>query len=109
MKRAAFILAVSMTLLSACYQKGDELGGVSTASAESSAADKLTTERIRRIILADNSLSVPAQQTQVSTVDGTVTLSGMVKTEQERRSLDAKAQLIVGRHNVNDELQVAAP
>jgi hyperosmotically inducible periplasmic protein len=65
------------------------------------------TQRIRKSIAADKSLSTYAHNVKVISQDGKVTLKGPVRSGAEKASIEAKAAEIVGHDNVTSELAVA--
>jgi osmotically-inducible protein OsmY len=69
--------------------------------------DVETTRQVRKALEADHSLSVAAHNVKVITKNGTVTLRGRVKSEDDRAAIKAKAEEIAGKGNVTDELTVA--
>jgi hypothetical protein len=71
-------------------------------------ADQRTTEDIRDALLADKSLATSgaAKSIKISTKDGNVTLSGSVKTEEERRAIDLAARRIAGALKVENRIEV---
>jgi hyperosmotically inducible protein len=70
------------------------------------AADLETTQRIRRVLMADDSLSSDAKNAKVITNGGVVTLRGPVKNESERQSVAEKARTAAGSNRVDDLLDV---
>lgn len=70
-------------------------------------ADRETSRKIRRAIVADKSLSTYAHNIKVITENGTVTLKGPVRSDDEKRAIEAKAAEIAGSNNVHNELSVA--
>jgi hyperosmotically inducible periplasmic protein len=58
--------------------------------------DRELTKDIRRSIMADKSLSSYAHNIKIITQNGTVTLKGPVKSEDEKRSVVAKAVAVAG-------------
>jgi osmotically-inducible protein OsmY len=71
--------------------------------------DVSLTRQIRRSVIADKSLSTYAHNVKIVTVDGTVTLNGVVRSDQERTSVEAKAVSIAGKDRVVDQLTIATP
>ena len=71
------------------------------------ATDRQLTQQIRRAIVKDKSLSTDAHNVKVITQNGSVTLKGPVKSEQEKQAIEAKAAEIAGAGKVTNELQVA--
>jgi hyperosmotically inducible protein len=70
-------------------------------------SDRAITQKIRRAIHEDSSLSTYAHNIKVITQDGKVTLRGPVRSEDEKANLEAKAVGVAGQDNVIDHLQVA--
>jgi hyperosmotically inducible periplasmic protein len=69
--------------------------------------DRQLTQQIRRAIVNDKSLSTDAHNVKIITQNGSVTLKGPVKSEQEKQSIEAKASGIAGAGKVTNELKVA--
>ncbi len=70
-------------------------------------ADLALTKRIRQAVVDDDSLSTNAKNVKIISQNGSVTLRGPVKTEEERKKIVAKAQQIAGEKNVNNQLEIA--
>jgi hyperosmotically inducible protein len=80
----------------------------STADGQSNrAADIALTQRIRRSVMADNGLSITAQNVKIVTRNGHVTLNGVVRSESEKALVEAKATTAAGADNVVNDLKVA--
>ena len=71
-----------------------------------SAADRELTAKIRKAIVADDALSIQAQNVKIITIDGSVTLRGPVKTAAEKAAVAAKAKQIAGANRVDDQLEI---
>ena len=70
-------------------------------------ADKQITQKIRRAVVSDKSLSTNAHNCKIITRNGTVTLKGPVDSEAEKQAIASKAADIVGSPDrVNNELTV---
>ena len=65
------------------------------------------TQRIRKSITADKSLSTYAHNVKVIAEDGKVTLKGPVRSSAEKASIEAKAAEVAGEGNVTSRLAVA--
>lgn len=72
-------------------------------------SDLKTTQQIRRSVMADNSLSTYAHNVKIVTVDGTVTLNGVVRSEDEKAAIQREAESAVGRDHVVNQLSVRPP
>ena len=62
--------------------------------------------KIRRSILDDKSLSTYAHNVKIVSRQGKVTLKGPVRSEDEKKTVAAKATEVAGAGNVTDELTV---
>jgi hyperosmotically inducible protein len=73
-----------------------------------SQADRTLTQRIRKAVVADKSLSTTAKNIKIITNDGLVTLRGPVNNAQEKEKIEVKAQQIAGANSVDNQLEVKA-
>jgi osmotically-inducible protein OsmY len=71
-----------------------------------SRSDRELTRRIRQAIIADHSLSTYAHNVTIIAQHGVVTLKGTVASEQEKRTVEAKAIEGAGENKVTSDLQV---
>jgi hyperosmotically inducible protein len=55
------------------------------------AADRTTTQNIRKAIMADKSLSTYAHNVKIVTVNGAVTLTGPVQSDDEKKRIEELA------------------
>ena len=69
-------------------------------------SDRDITQQIRQAIVKDKSLSSYAHNVKVITQNGQVTLKGPVRSEDEKRSIEAKAVEIAGDNKVTNELEI---
>jgi osmotically-inducible protein OsmY len=69
-------------------------------------ADDAVSQRIRKAIMNDQTLATGANDVQVTTINGTLTLRGTVPSEELKKSIEAKAQLAAGIARVDNQLQV---
>lgn len=69
-------------------------------------ADRDLTNQIRRAIVGDKSLSADAHNVKVIARNGQVTLKGPVRSESERRTVEAKAVEVAGQDRVINELVI---
>jgi hyperosmotically inducible periplasmic protein len=72
-------------------------------------SDRDITRGIRKSVYADKSLSTYGHNVKVVTQNGKVTLRGPVRSDDERKSIHAKAAQAVGEENVTDRMDVAPP
>jgi hyperosmotically inducible protein len=78
-----------------------------TAGQQSNAtSDVNLTRKIRRAVVRDPSLSMLAHNVKIVSANGSVTLRGPVKTEQEKTVIASKAQAIAGADKVDNQLEV---
>jgi hyperosmotically inducible protein len=70
-------------------------------------SDRGITQQIRQALMKDKSLSTYAHNIKIITQNGAVTLKGPVRTEEEKRIIEAKATEIAGK-DVKSELSVSA-
>ena len=69
-------------------------------------ADRTVTQNVRKSIVDDDKLSTNAQNVKIITNDGKVTLRGPVKSEEEKKQIEAKAKQVAGVKNVENQLEV---
>jgi hyperosmotically inducible protein len=87
--------------------KTDRAPGAQTADQQSNRRSDLdVTRQIRRAIVNDKSLSTYAHNIKVITQHGQVTLKGPVRTEDEKRAVEAKAAEVAGAANVTNQVSV---
>jgi hyperosmotically inducible protein len=70
-------------------------------------SDRELTRQIRRALVKDKSLSTYAHNVKIIAQNGTVTLKGPVRSEQEKQTVEQKAAQIAGADKVTSEIQVA--
>ena len=89
--------------------KPDRQNGQPTADqAKNDKNDLEMAKKIRRAIVSDKSLSTYAHNVKVIAKNGQVTLKGPVRSEEEKRAVEAKAGEIAGEGAVKSEITVAA-
>ena len=76
-----------------------------TAQGESK-ADIEMTAAIRKAVVDDKALSVNAKNVKIMTANGVVTLRGPVKSDEEKKSIEAKAKQVAGVTRVDNLLEV---
>jgi hyperosmotically inducible protein len=72
-------------------------------------ADRALTQKIRKAIHEDSTLSTYAHNIKIISQDGKVTLRGPVRSEEEKNNIEAKAMAVAGQGNVTDQLEIAPP
>jgi hyperosmotically inducible protein len=69
-------------------------------------SDRDITQEIRKAIMADKSLSMYAHNVKIIADNGSVTLKGPVRSDDEKRAVETKAAEVAGRENVTSEITV---
>lgn len=69
-------------------------------------SDRDMTQRIRRAIMKDKSISTYGHNVKVITQNGMVTLRGPVRSDEEKQAIEAKAKEVAGQDRVTSELEV---
>ena len=72
-------------------------------------ADRDIVAKIRKSIMADKSLSTYAHNIKIISQDGTVTLKGPVRSEDEAQSILAKAVEVTSKDKVVNQMSVQPP
>jgi osmotically-inducible protein OsmY len=70
-------------------------------------ADRELTQKIRKSVVSDKTLSVAAHNVHIVAQGGAVTLTGTVKSEDEKKAIEDKATEIAGAGKVTNELVVS--
>jgi len=63
--------------------------------------------QIRRSVVADKSLSTYAHNVKIVATNGTVTLKGPVRSEDEKTSIAAKAAAVVSSDRITNQIEIA--
>ena len=71
-----------------------------------SPSDRDTTQKIRKSLVADKSLSTYGHNVKVICQNGSVTLRGPVHSDDEKRAIEGHAADVVGHDHVNSQLEV---
>jgi osmotically-inducible protein OsmY len=82
-------------------------GAVTADQQKENAADREITQKIRKAIMADKSLSSYAHNVKIVTQDGQVTLKGPVRSDEEKRIVQAKATEVAGTDHVTNQITIA--
>ena len=69
-------------------------------------SDREITQQIRKAIANDKSLSTYAHNVKVITQNGQVTLKGPVRSDDEKKAVEAKATQIAGEDKVSNQLDI---
>jgi hyperosmotically inducible protein len=78
-----------------------------TAQNQSSAeSDRELTAKVRRAIMADKDLSTYAHNIKIITRNGSVTLKGPIKSDDEKQKIESDVAGVVSRDSIVDHLTV---
>ena len=69
-------------------------------------SDRDIAKQIRQSIVKDKSLSTYAHNVKIISQNGAVTLRGPVRSDDEKRAIEADAAAVVGQEKVTSELEV---
>jgi len=81
-------------------------GEVTADQQKVNATDQDLTKRIRQSIMSDKSLSTYAHNIKIISQNGTVTLKGPVKSDDEKKAVMAKTVAVAGTEKVTDQISV---
>jgi hyperosmotically inducible protein len=81
-------------------------GAVTADQQKENTGDRDVTRRIRQSLMKDKTLSSYAHNVKVIAQDGQVTLKGPVRSDDERRIVEAKATEVAGAGHVSNEMSV---
>jgi hyperosmotically inducible protein len=87
-------------------KKNQDQDGPTADQQKMNPSDRAITQKIRKAIHEDQTLSTYAHNIKVITQDGKVTLRGPVRSEEERSNLEDKAVNVAGQDNVTNHLEV---
>ena len=120
-RRAGFALTLASALLIPVLSAGaqvpadntkvnkqDRAKDAATADQQKeNSSDREITQKIRQSLMDDKTLSTYAHNVKVIAQDGQVTLKGPVRTEEEKKIVEAKATEVAGTGHVVNEMSVA--
>jgi len=88
--------------------KRDRAAGAVTADQQKeNRTDRDLAQQIRKAVMADKSLSTYAHNVKIVAQDGQVTLKGPVRTEDEKKTVEAKATEVAGAGRVTNQISIA--
>jgi len=115
--RAIVVISVLLAPVSALAQTPadntkvntrDRAKGALTADQQKeNASDRELTQKIRRALMQDKTLSSYAHNVKIVAQGGQVTLKGPVRTEDEKRTVETKAAEVAGAGHVINQMSVA--
>jgi osmotically-inducible protein OsmY len=82
-------------------------GAVTADQQKENATDRELTQKIRKAVMDDKTLSTYAHNVKIVTQGGQVTLKGPVRTEEEKRMVEAKAAELAGADHVVNQITIA--
>ncbi len=82
-------------------------GAVTADQQKENGGDREITRKVRRALMNDKTLSTYAHNVKVIAQDGQVTLKGPVRTEEEKKTVEAKATEVAGAGRVVNQLSIA--
>lgn len=118
MKKQLFLISSLSLALFACEtaspnadntarNKRDVNSNTVTSGDQSEAGtDRVISQKIRQLIVGDDSLSTDAKNVKVITMNGKVTLRGPVNSDRERMQIENKAKQVNGVVSVANQLEV---
>jgi len=121
-RRVVAIVALVGALLAPAFSAGaqtapdntktnqqDRAKGAATADQQKeNASDREITQKIRQSVMDDKSLSTYAHNVKVIAQDGQVTLKGPVRSENEKKTVEAKAVEVAGAGHVSNQITIAS-
>lgn len=83
--------------------------GVTADTQKENNTDRGLVQQIRKSLMADKDLSTYAHNVKVVSVNGQVTLNGVVRSDDEKSKVAGLAEEVAGKQNVVNDLKVAPP
>jgi hyperosmotically inducible protein len=107
MKKKLFLLSAACLILGACEMDKSEAPATDrTAAPMENETDRGLTQKIRQVLMDDDSLSTHAKNIKIITLNGVVTLRGPVDSEREKSEVGKKAKAIIGVRSVDNQTEV---
>lgn len=104
---SAIIFSGSLVLAQAPDNtKANKSDKVTADNQKNDSADRELTQKIRKAIEDDKTLSTYAHNVKIITRAGKVTLKGPVRSEEEKTTVEAKAKEVAGADNVISQITV---
>ena len=87
--------------------KQDRAAGAVTADQQKeNRSDRELAQQVRKSVVGDKSLSTYAHNVKIVAQGGSVTLKGPVRSDEEKKTVVAKAEEVAGAGKVTDQLTV---
>jgi hypothetical protein len=109
MKKNLFILSCTCVLLSSCETNQPTAPQQQTTPSMDKTQDEKSVgvvQELRQRLMGDDSLSSSAKTIEITEINGVVTLSGKVDSEEEKNKIAAHAKSVNGIKNVDDQLDI---
>jgi hyperosmotically inducible protein len=116
MKKVLFLVTICSLTLVACDRPENKPKNTLLSEQDSatkmpldqseSEMDRTITKRIRQTIMSDDTLSINAKNIKITTINGMVTLRGMVTTAKEKEDIASKAKDVPGVQGVENQLEI---
>jgi osmotically-inducible protein OsmY len=103
---AAAISVGLFTVAGAPQKDGKTNPSTTSEQPRNNTSDRDLTQKVRQAVEADTSLSTYAHNVKIFTRNGTVTLKGAVRSQDEKKAVEAKAAEVAGAGNVVNDLIV---
>jgi osmotically-inducible protein OsmY len=87
-------------------QRDRKTGAVTADQQKNNVTDRDLTANIRKALMDDKDLSTYAHNIKIVSQNGMVTLKGPVRSEEEKKSIEAKATEIAGSGKVKNMISV---
>lgn len=84
----------------------DREGTLTPIDQSESVEDRTITQQIRRTIISQDNLSTNGKNIKIITIDGVVTLRGVVDSPDEKNTIENHAKEATGVHKVDNQLEV---
>jgi osmotically-inducible protein OsmY len=81
-------------------------GAVTADQQKENAADREMSAKIRKALMDDKNLSTYAHNVKVVAHNGVVTLKGPVRSEEEKKAVEAKAAEVAGADKVQSSISI---
>jgi len=100
-------LSATTTPVVAARRPADSAAAQTADDQKNNKGDVTLAAAIRKSLMADKTLSIAAHNIKIIAQDGSVTLRGPVRSEEERAAVLAKARDIAGATMVTDSMTVS--
>lgn len=88
-------------------RKDERQAGVTADNSKNNKSDLEIARQIRRAVVTDKGLSSYAHNVKIIAQNGKVTLKGPVRSEDEKKTVESRANEVAGESNVTSQLEIA--